>query len=104
MKLLTEQQWYWYYWGKYLGYPNCCIDFFVQNAGKDWWMNKIYPKGFKFKGSGYIPCKSCNKLPEEQIIKRINYRRKASVPFPQEIDFEIEEAKMEEMLFKGELK
>ena len=104
MKLLTEQQWHWYYWGKYLGYPQCCIDFFVQNAGKDWWMNKIYPKGFKFKGSGYIPCKSCNKLPEEQIIKRINYRRKASVPFPQDIDFETEEAKMEEMLFKGELK
>lgn len=67
-------------------------------------MNKIYPKGFKFKVVGFIPCKSCNKLPEEQIIKRINYHRKASVPFPQEIDFEIEEAKMEEMLFKGELK
>ena len=67
-------------------------------------MNKIYPKGFKFEGSGFIPCKSCNKLPEEQIIKRINYRRKASVPFPQEIDFKTEEAKMEEMLLKGELK
>ncbi len=67
-------------------------------------MNKIYPKGFKFKGSGFIPCKSCNKLPEEQIIKRINYRRKASVHFPQGIDFSTEEAKMEEMLFKGELK
>lgn len=55
MKLLTEQQWHWYYWGKYLGYPNCCIDFFVENAGKDWWMNKIYPKGFKFRGTGFIP-------------------------------------------------
>ena len=67
-------------------------------------MDKIYPKGFKFRGSGFIPCKSCNKLPEEQIIKRINYRRKASVPFPQEIDFEIEESKMLDMMFKGELK
>lgn len=67
-------------------------------------MNKIYPKGFKFNGSGFIPCKSCNKLPEEQIIKRSNYRRKASVPFPQDIDFNIEEGKMEEMLFKGGLK
>lgn len=63
-----------------------------------------FPKGFKFEWAGFIPCKSCNKLPEEQIIKRINYRRKASVPFPQEIDFETEEVKMEEMLFKGELK
>lgn len=67
-------------------------------------MNKIYPKGFKFRGAGYIPCRSCNKLSEEQIIKRINYRRKASVPFPEEIDFETEEAKMEELLFNGELK
>lgn len=101
---MTEQQLHWKRWGQYYGFPECCIEFFLKNAHKDYWMYKMYPKGSKFQGTGYIPCKQCNKLTEQEIMKRINYRRKALTKFPEEGTFTQEQEHLNQLIKSGEIK
>jgi len=66
--------------GKYYGFPDCCIDEFVSFAVTG------YPnrsKKRKFHGTGYVPCKHCDKhLSEQALADIINLRRTCTDDFP----------------------
>lgn len=56
----------WWLFGKYFGYPNCCIAAFLKGE-----------KVFKniFSGTGFLPCKKCKLLPTEDLLLTINTNR-----------------------------
>lgn len=64
------------HFGKFYGYPDCCIEEFVILFGKRDSSDKR-----KFHGTGYIPCSNCNKKSEAQLLANINAARKCLVPF-----------------------
>lgn len=65
----------WIDWGIYFGYPPCCIEEFCNMGHLD------APKR-KFNGTGFVPCKSCNELDEEELITDINLNRECDAEFP----------------------
>lgn len=94
----------WYYWGRYFGFPNCCIKFFLDESGGDWWARKFYPKGFPLEGTGYIPCPECSKKSEQELIDIINSNRYCLTEFPEMGDFEETEKHRQELIDTGVLK
>lgn len=67
---LEEQ---WDYWGHHLGYKPCCVKSFLE--GK-----QIHES--VFSGTGFLPCKECDKLPVSEVLSYIDIHRKSKVPFP----------------------
>ncbi len=64
----------WALYGVFFGYPPCCIREFVTDFKRT---NR------KLRGTGYIPCKKCNKTyTEQQLARRIALHRNCSIPFP----------------------
>jgi hypothetical protein len=61
--------------GEYLGFPDCCIDEFVNRRG--------HPGPRKLLGTGYVPCASCNNKTEHELVDQIDLNRKCPVPFPE---------------------
>jgi len=69
--------------GLLLGYPTCCIKEFEEyfNAIKSG--NYKPREDRKLKGTGYVPCETCNeKYSESQLIENIEENRVYRVPFP----------------------
>ena len=61
--------------GKQYGYPQCCIDEFLQ-------LKHLGDGPRKLCGTGYIPCVECNKKTEQELIDVINANRTHPTPFP----------------------
>lgn len=73
--------------GLYFGYPPCCIVEFVEFTG-DYMAGKRPSRGLrKLHGTGYVPCKDCNKKTEKQLLKQIADNRKCELPFPKQPEF-----------------
>ena len=69
----------WWLFGKYFGYPNCCIEAFMKGE---------HVKGLehnKFYGTGYVPCKKCSTKNVDVIIKTINTNRISPTMFENKI-------------------
>lgn len=74
---------FWRVWGKFYGYPQCCMDemshFYVTN-----------PKGYyglavgdrKLDGTGFIPCAKHNKFKTKHLVGLINSNRLCTKEFP----------------------
>lgn len=72
--------------GRYLGYPDCCIEAFVSHAQSNYRdtsdavLERTHPK---MHLRGYIPCNDCfNTFTEDELIARIQERRQHPEPFP----------------------
>ena len=62
--------------GEAFGYPECCINFLVNNA-KPWWYDELpWFTTRSLKLDGYIPCEKCANLPRQTLVDDINSRRK----------------------------
>lgn len=66
--------------GVYFGYPNCCIEYFVKNAGATVGWNN-YAKTSWAWGTGYVPCPVCNKKDKGVLLNEINFHRRCAAPF-----------------------
>lgn len=63
--------------GRYYGYPECCIESFIN-------LEHLGSPDRKLKGTGYVPCAKCDSKTEVELIDIINSNRKAPRPFPRE--------------------
>lgn len=72
--------------GQRFGYPECCIEFFLDRFYAQSYMRKRVPlpAGWPLRGSGYIPCPVCAATyTDEELISRIEARRAPDEkPFP----------------------
>jgi hypothetical protein len=68
--------------GDHFGFPDCCI---VEFSSGD---TRCPPLVRQFHGTGYVPCKLCNLLSKEELLKNIESKRKHPLPFPED-DFDI---------------
>ena len=69
----------WWLYGKYFGYPNCCIEAFMKGE---------HMKGLehnKFYGTGFVPCKDCYNKNVEDVINIINTNRISPTVFENKI-------------------
>lgn len=63
--------------GRYLGYPDCCINAFCTLA-------HIGSPKRKFHGTGFTPCLTCHETKTEaQILEEIDRNRLSPIPFPE---------------------
>lgn len=65
---------YWYNHGIHFGYPECCIEAFINKR------DNLAEHSF-FTGSGFRPCKTCATKEPSELIKIINKNRKDPIPF-----------------------
>lgn len=91
----------WYYWGKYFGFPDCCIDYFMVNAG-NWDLR--YSEGFPLQGTGYVPCPCCLNKSEQELINTINSKRFCPTEFPHEGIFKEDEEYKNKLIKSGVIK
>ena len=66
-----------YIFGKYFGFPDCCIESFYT-------LEHVGGPPRKLSGTGYIPCLKCNEKTEEELIAAIQENRECKTPFPKE--------------------
>jgi hypothetical protein len=66
----------WQELGTLYGYPQCCINEFLIEAGNQ--------HGRKLKGTGYVPCRGCNKKDKKELLEVIRINRKFPLPFPED--------------------
>ncbi len=68
----------WYIFGKYFGYPECCIKNFIKN------FNKLKTgKMRKYKSNYFIQCdKHLEIVDDKNVIINLNKRRKCLTSFP----------------------
>jgi hypothetical protein len=71
--------------GRFLGYPECCLQAFAQDTCQ---VTKVkYPNG-PWWGTGYVPCSDCAEkclVNFSQFVgQHITPRREAPAPFPSE--------------------
>jgi len=71
---------YWYNTGVHFGFPECCIQAFLDEAYE-------FPRT-PFDGTGYKPCKSCADRCPEELVMSINRNRKHPKSFPDDSGFE----------------
>ena len=71
----------WEVFGRYFGYPECCIKAFLIGSHRGGPKRKLH-------GTGYIPCTECNEKLECELLNSIKTNRKHYLPFP-EVDNEI---------------
>lgn len=72
-KKVTE----WVLQGLEYGYPDCCIGEFVA----DILTSRFEGRERQLRGSGYVPCETCNKRNTAiQLIKVVNERREENLP------------------------
>ncbi len=62
----------WEMWGKYFGFPSCCIEAFLKGEHK---------KGGYFCGTGFVPCEKCYDKPVEEVMNVIKVNRICPTPF-----------------------
>lgn len=59
----------WKMWGKWYGYPDCCIDALCKGEQK---------RGGYFTGTGFVPCIKCYDKPVEDVVAHIKVNRWSS--------------------------
>ncbi|CAH9014996.1 conserved hypothetical protein [Vibrio phage 501E54-1] len=59
--------------GKKFGYPKCCRDAFRKGE---------QVKSTVFSGTGFLPCKCCNKKDPREVLKSIDNNRELELKFP----------------------
>lgn len=59
--------------GRWLGYPECCIEAFL---------TQDEAPVTAYEGTGYIPCVECRKKSMRKLLTEIAIRRKCDTPFP----------------------
>ena len=64
---------YWTNTGKHFGFPDCCIQAFL---------DEDLPDVTPFDGTGYRSCRECSKLDKQVLIDQINSNRKHPDEFP----------------------
>lgn len=71
----------WRVLGRHYGYPKCCIDSFcsLMHLGEDYFTENHWAYG-----TGFVPCKECVTIPEEEMLRIIAENRQAKYPFPRE--------------------
>lgn len=70
--------------GIYFGYPPCCIAEFLQFVVKYVQGKAGKRRRRKLCGTGYVPCKTCNKKSKKQLLAYIDKHRQCELPFPEE--------------------
>lgn len=69
--------------GKYLGYPECCIDWFVKRAAEYPDFTPLTDKQEAVHGfNGFIPCPSCAEKVTKETIGALITDRRASTEYP----------------------
>lgn len=68
----------WSNFGRYYGYPTCCIAAFVQLKHREYEERHE----LTLEGWGFVPCKKCMTKSRVQLILEINAARQHPVPFP----------------------
>ena len=81
----------WTLWGRYFGFPECCVKSFLT-------MEHVGGPDRKLWGTGYVPCLICNEKSEDELVETINSTRKSKLPFPDMEVFEVEEAHLKSMI------
>lgn len=74
----------WRVWGKWYGFPQCCVDAFCNfDRFKGPYGTSVGPR--KLDGTGYIPCDECNtKYTEEELAANIQKSRRCPYSSPYE--------------------
>lgn len=67
--------------GIYFGYPTCCIAEFITEVNSGAYKKR---NRRKFNGTGYVPCKACNRQPKAVILMEIEQSRICKTPFPED--------------------
>ena len=68
-------------YGKFFGYPECCINYF--NSVDYYSLEYIkYCRKSVMYGTGYIPCPKCSKKSKRLLSKIISKNRKCEIKFP----------------------
>lgn len=57
--------------GTMYGYPECCIQLFLDNVSPFWYDNLPWYPARTLKLDGYIPCEKCSKLPRQTLVNII---------------------------------
>ena len=73
-----------YYNGIHYGYPNCCIEWFVNNRdvlnGKHTQLTQQQEKVHNY--SGFLPCPTCANKVNKKTLRTLISNRLCSIPFP----------------------
>jgi hypothetical protein len=83
---LFEQEPFFTAAGVYFGFPECCIETFIDEKQHD--VSEIYPK-LDSTGTGYMPCLCCAKEVHENWMgfqEKINANCFATLKFPNDTD------------------
>lgn len=77
-KMVTED-------GQKYGYPDCCIESFIEDTRDN---NRIFRRGERqFFGTGFIPCANCStNRTHQELIDVINTNRDETIPKFEEAD------------------
>lgn len=59
----------WKMWGKWYGYPDCCVDALCKGEQK---------RGGYFTGTGFVPCIKCYDRNPEDVVAHIKVNRWSS--------------------------
>lgn len=68
--------------GEWLGYPNCCIDAFIERAIADREIPLTAQQKAVHGSRGFIPCPVCAETVTEETIENLIKDRKCPTPFP----------------------
>ena len=70
----------WYIWGKYYGYPECCINHLVQVCSKESFTG--HNRTTKLTGTGYVTCPKCDKKNIKELTSTLKISRICNIDFP----------------------
>lgn len=65
-------------YGKHFGYPECCVEAFLEGSGA-----RYLPETLWFLGTGFIACIKCATREEKELKAEIIRNRQCSIPFPE---------------------
>lgn len=66
--------------GRKFGYPECCIQLFVNNYKTRFWFESVsWYKTRTLHLNGYIPCKTCANKDRQILVDEINSKRKITL-------------------------
>ena len=83
--------------GAFLGFPSCCIKFFLESTLMRLKEQHIKLIDHPLKGTGFVPCDHCIGLEPEVLVASINANRTFTKPFPYKGGIlEAEESQFEE--------
>lgn len=69
---------YWRKLGKYLGYPDCCVTWFIERNTYELTIEQEAVHG----GMGFVPCPECAKKVSKETIHTLIKGRQCPTPFP----------------------